>query len=90
MNADALKRLEQLEALGRWVDLQAILATLEAETGIGSDEILAEAERIARATGGLSREQVTHWLAQDLVSASTLTEGDALEIVRTWEWPTGA
>ncbi len=81
--AEALKRLEALEAKAREEDMQPALAALEAETGIPADEILAESRRIQTAIAGMSRFEAEAWMTQDLVSSTTLNEMEALEIVRT-------
>jgi hypothetical protein len=63
--ADALRRLEDLEAQNRQRDLRPLLERLSAETGITADDILAEAARLRSVYGtdplaiecGIAREQ---------------------------------
>ncbi len=49
--ADALKRIETLEAQKRQRDLQPVLESLAAQTGVSVDAILVEAERLITTYG---------------------------------------
>ncbi len=44
--ADAERRLEELEAQNRQRDLRPLLESMAAQTGVSVDDILAEAERL--------------------------------------------
>ncbi len=46
--ADALKRLEELEAKARYVDLQPLAEAAAERFGFSVDELIAEAELLAR------------------------------------------
>lgn len=48
---EALRRLEELEAQNRRRDLEPMLESLSAQTGVSVDDILAEAERLRTTYG---------------------------------------
>jgi regulator of PEP synthase PpsR (kinase-PPPase family) len=50
--ADALRRIEELETQNRRRELAPMLERLSAETGLPADDILAEAERLRSVYGG--------------------------------------
>jgi hypothetical protein len=52
--AEALKRLEELESRRRQRDLRPMLESLAAQTGVSVDAILAEAERLITTYGSNS------------------------------------
>jgi hypothetical protein len=62
---DFTRRLEVLEAETRRDDLDPFLARLAATSGITVGEILAEAERVTRATEGQSMASTLAWIADD-------------------------
>jgi hypothetical protein len=62
---DALRRLEELEAKARYVDLQPLLERLSAETGVSVDDILIEAERL-RTTYGMDPLAIESGIAGEL------------------------
>ncbi len=63
--SDALRRLEVLEAEARRASLGPFLDRLAATTGITVGEIMAEAERVTRATEGQSMTSTLAWIALD-------------------------
>ncbi len=48
---EAERRLEELEAKARSVDLRPLLESLAARTGVSADDILVEAERLRTTYG---------------------------------------
>jgi len=46
--SDALRRLEELEAKARHVDVRPLAAAAAERLGFSADELIAEAERLAR------------------------------------------
>jgi len=63
--SEALKRVETLEGQTRRDDLTPFLERLAATSGITVGEIVAEAERVTRATEGQSMTSTLAWIADD-------------------------
>jgi len=77
---DAMKRLETLEGQTRRDDLGPFLERLAATSGITVGEIMAEAERVMRATEGQSMTSTLAWIALDsgMTVADLQSEADVL------------
>ncbi len=72
--ADAERRIEELETRNRQRDLRPLLESLAAQTGVAADDIVAEAERL-RATYGTNIMEIEAGIAWEL--------GMTIEQVRT-------
>jgi len=78
--ADAMKRLEAIEAQNRLDKQGPYLERLASNSGISINEILAEAERVNVATAMLTHREQLEWIAADAGMSVTelLAEADAL------------
>ena len=78
--SEALKRVETLEGQTRRDDLTPFLERLAATSGITVGEIMAEAERVMRATEGQSMTATVAWIADDcgVTVADLQSEADVL------------
>ena len=78
--ADAMRRLEALEAEARQASLGPLLEELAVKTGIAATEIWAEAERVAHVTEGMSWPVALAWLAADagMTTAELSAEAERL------------
>jgi hypothetical protein len=63
--ADAMKRLEALEAQNRVDEQGPLLERLSAATDISVAEIMAESQRVSVATAHLTYRQQLEWIASD-------------------------
>ncbi len=78
--ADAMKRLEALEAQNRLDKRGPYLERLSTNSGISVQEILAEASRVEAATSNLTHHERIGWIAADAGMSVTelLAQADAL------------
>ncbi len=78
--ADAMKRLEAIEAQNRRDEQGPSLARLSAASGISVGEILSEAARVEAATDNLTHRERLGWIAADagLTIDELLAQADAL------------
>jgi len=77
---DFTRRIETLEGQTRRDDLTPFLERLAATSGITVGEIMAEAERVMRATEGQSMTSTLAWIALDsgLTVDALAAEADVL------------
>jgi len=75
--ADAMRRLEVLEAQNRRDEQGPHLERLSKATGISVGEILSEAERVNVATNGLNYRDRMAWVAADCGMSVDALEAEA-------------